>query len=209
MLKYDKIYYKNEMIFMDTKEKKKYYLVLLSMFVAGGLNAYTFFHCGEVFATMHTGNLIYTFINLITLNFSAIPKYVFSILAFLVGILAQHLIVEKLKCGRKICYALLPVLYVAGFIISITWENFIVANVLFSFGMGIQFQMTRSINSFVIANTMCSGNMRSMMECLGQYITTKDKKYLMGIRIYSTLIGMFIVGLVLVTVALKYIFQVI
>ena len=183
---------------MGIKESKKYYISLLSMFVAGGMNAYTFLHCGGVFATMHTGNLIYTFIDLATFNFAAIPKYVFSILAFLLGILAQHLICEKVKYGRKICYASLPVLYLIGFIISLTSKNFIIANVLFSFGMGIQFQMTRVIDSFAIANTMCSGNMRSLMECVGQYITTKDKKYLIGIRIYLTLIGSFIVGLVFI-----------
>ena len=191
---------------MEIKERKKYYISLLSMLFAGGLNSYTFLCCGEVFATMHTGNLIYLFINLATLNFSAIPKYIFSILAFLVGILAQHLICEKVKYGRKICYASLPILYLIGFIISLTWKNFIITNVIFSLAMGIQFQMTRAIDSFAIANTMCSGNMRSLMDCVGHYITTKDKNYLKGIKIYLTLIGSFVVGVAFVAQLVHIIF---
>jgi uncharacterized membrane protein YoaK (UPF0700 family) len=154
---------------------------------------------------MQTGNLIYIFINVASLNFAKLPKYIFSLLAFLIGIFAQHFIVLK-KNGDRVCYILIFSLYAVAVALSLTMENFILANALFSFGMAIQLQMTRSVSSFVIANTMCTGNMRSLMECFANYITTKDKKYLKGISIYASLICAFIIGIVTVTLIVNLCF---
>ena len=175
------------------------------MFVSGALDAYTLLLRGGVFAAMQTGNLIYFCINLVQGNFSLLYKYVFSIISFCLGIFSEHLI-KRFKNGTKICVALIILFYAVGFAIPFGDLNF-VANMIFSFAVAIQLQLIRSVDSFVIANTMCTGNLRSLVECVACLITEKGEraKYKRGIAIYSTLIFAFAVGVAVVAALVHYI----
>ncbi|MGM9645646.1 MAG: YoaK family protein [Eubacteriales bacterium] len=185
-------------------KKKIYIYSLLCMFVSGALDAYTLLLRGGVFAAMQTGNLIYFCINLVKGNFSLLYKYVFSIIAFCLGIFAEHLI-KRCKNGTKISVALIVIFYAAGFAIPYGKPDF-VANMLFSFAVAIQLQLIRSIDSFVIASTMCTGNLRSLVECVASLITEKGEraKYKRGIVIYSTLILAFMTGVAVVAALVHY-----
>ena len=175
------------------------------MFVSGALDAYTLLLRGGVFAAMQTGNLIYFFMNLVQGNFSLLYKYIFSIIAFCLGIFSEHFI-RRCKGGAKISVAVIVVFYVIGFAIPYGNLNF-VANMLFSFAVAIQLQRIRTVNSFAIANTMCTGNLRSLIECVASFITEKGEraKYRRGIIIYSTLILAFVTGVAVVTALIHYI----
>ena len=78
---------------------------------------------------------------------------------------------------------------------------------IFSFAVAIQLQLIRSVDSFVIASTMCTGNLRSLVECVACLITEKGEraKYKRGIAIYSTLIFAFAVGVAVVAALVHYI----
>ena len=78
---------------------------------------------------------------------------------------------------------------------------------LFSFAVAIQLQLIRTVDSFAIANTMCTGNLRSLIECVSYFITEKGAraKYRRGIVIYSTLILAFVTGVAVVTALIHYI----
>lgn len=94
--------------------------IFLSFAVAGGfLEAFTYLLHGGVFCNAQTGNLVLFTLNLCTGEFSNASRYLFSILAYLFGILVSAILPTILK--RKH-----PYIAVAGFeIIALAAISFI------------------------------------------------------------------------------------
>lgn len=179
-------------------EKKKYFPALVLIFIAGGLDAFCYLMHDGMFAAMQTGNMIQIAIKLARCEYGEIGKYVLSIFAFVLGIVAAHFL-TKLKSFEIIAIASSVACYIIGLFV----ESNSISNLIIAFGVAIQLQIIRSISGFAIATTMCTGNLKGFSECVGQLITTKDKKYLLGMLIYSTLIisfmlGVFVVALIIV-----------
>ena len=149
-----------------------------------------------MFAAMQTGNMIQIAIKLARCEFGEIYKYVLSIFAFVLGIVAAHFL-TKIKRYEIVSIAISVVCYIGGLLIPLGSLNSL-SNLIIAFGVAIQLQVIRSINGFAIATTMCTGNLKGFSECLGQFITTKDKRHLMGMLIYSTLIISFMLGVFVV-----------
>ena len=173
-------------------EKRKYFLSLALIFIVGGLDAYCYMLHDGMFASMQTGNMIKVAIKLASGDTSNIGSYFLTMATFALGILVAHLI-SKRKHFELISITGALICYVIGFLIPLGSLNFL-ANLIMAFGVGVQLQAIRSIWGFPVATTMCTGNLRSMSECIGQLILTKDKRNWFGIFIYSTLIIAFIIG---------------
>ena len=173
-------------------EKRKYFLSLALIFIVGGLDAYCYMLHDGMFASMQTGNMIKVAIKLASGDTSNIGSYFLTMATFALGILVAHLI-SKRKHFELISITGALICYVIGFLIPLGSLNFL-ANLIMAFGVGLQLQAIRTINGFAVATTMCTGNLRSMTECIGNLIMTKDKKYARGILIYSTLILSFVIG---------------
>ena len=173
-------------------EKKKYFSALILIFIAGGLDAFCYIMHDGMFAAMQTGNMIQIAIKLAKCEFTELGKYFLSIFTFVLGIVAAHFI-NKLKRFEIISIGISFVCYIAGLLIPVGCLNWL-SNLLIAFGIAIQLQVIKSINGFSVATTMCTGNLRGFSECVGHYATTKDKKYLLGMLIYSTLIISFMLG---------------
>lgn len=181
-------------------EKKKYFFALFLIFIVGGLDAYCYILHDGMFAAMQTGNMIQIAIRLASGRYMETGKYILAILSFVLGIVCAHFL-EKTKNFGKIAISLAFLCYAVGFALPIGKLN-ILANSIMSFGVAIQLQVIRSINGFVVATTMCTGNLRGFSECLSSRITTKDKKYSLGMLIYSTLIISFMIGVFAVAMAI-------
>lgn len=174
-------------------EKKKYFPALILIFIAGGLDAFCYLMHDGMFAAMQTGNMIQIAIKLARGQYTEIWKYCLSILAFILGIVAAHLL-TKVKKYEIVSIAIAVGCYVIGLFVP----SNCISNLIIAFGIAIQLQIIRKINGYAVATTMCTGNLKGFSECLGLYITTKEKKNLTGMLIYSTLILSFILGVFVV-----------
>ncbi|MBQ8739201.1 MAG: DUF1275 domain-containing protein [Clostridia bacterium] len=177
-------------------EKKKYFLSLFLMLTVGALDAYCYMLHGGMFASMQTGNLIKIAIKLATGDYSGLYAYFLTIISFTLGILVAFFVMAKVKKGSHILIGSAYALYIIGILIPLGNLNFL-ANLIMAFGVGLQLQAIRSINGFAVATTMCTGNLRSMTECIGNLIVKKDKHQALGVLIYSTMIIAFTLGVFL------------
>ncbi len=173
-------------------EKKKFILSLFMIFVIGAMNSYTYFLRGEVFASMHTGNIIKACFDMAAGKFSTLYKYLIPIIGFTSGIIS-HYFITKAKRTTLICSLIIGACYVGGVLIPYGILDFLAITVL-SFGVGVQLQLVRRVNGVDLATTMCTGNMRSMCERFAKFIDTKDRTLLVGIFTYLAIIATFAVG---------------
>lgn len=182
-------------------EKKKYFYSLILIFLVGALDAYCYMLHDGMFASMQTGNMIKVAIKLAHGDLSNIWSYLLTMLTFAIGIIVAYFIVRK-KRGDVISVLVALGCYLIGILIPLGKLNFL-ANAIMAFGVGAQLQAIREIDGFAVATTMCTGNLRSMSECIGKLVTTKDKKFAHGIFIYGTLIISFIIGVFLGALLIK------
>lgn len=173
-------------------EKKKYFISLALIFIVGALDAYSYLLHGGMFASMQTGNMIKIAIKLAYGDFQGLGSYFLTIFAFAVGIVVAQLLV-KLKHFQTVCVSIALGCYIIGIAIPLGELNWL-ANLIMAFGVGVQLQAVRSIWGFPVATTMCTGNLRSMSECVAALVTTREKKNWLGIFLYSSLIITFTVG---------------
>lgn len=173
-------------------EKKKYIISLLMILLIGGMNSYTYFMRGEVFASMHTGNMIKACFAVANREFSTLYTFIVPIIAFMLGIMTRYFLLSA-KHDTLICSVLICLSYIGGVLIPIGSLNFLAVTVL-AYGVGIQLQLIRKLNGVDVATTMCTGNLRSMTEMLAKLIKTKDRSYLLGILTYLSLITAFLIG---------------
>lgn len=174
-------------------EKRKYFISLILIFIVGALDAYCYLLHNGMFASMQTGNMIKVAIKLANGDFQGLGSYFLTMIFFAVGIVVAFLIIAKLKHSEGISIAIALACYIIGILIPLGTLNSL-ANLIMAFGVGVQLQAIRSIWGFPVATTMCTGNLRSMSECVGKLIVERDKKCWIGIFVYSTLIVTFCVG---------------
>ena len=181
---------------------------LLLTAVGGFFDAYTFVNCDGIFANAQTGNLIFVGIDLIEGNFSEVLHYSIPILSFVIGVLVSKFIETKYKelSIFKHIYMLLLIQIVALIIISIKHEYFgvDVRPIVISFICAIQFDGFRKVNNLVFASVFCTGNLRSMSEHLYKYFILKKKESKMPFLIYSSVITVFLLGVLLGAAMSKY-----
>lgn len=177
-------------------EKRKFFPAIFMIFIAGGLDAYSYILRGGVFLTMQTGNLVQIGIRIARGEFYSTLYFLAPIFSFVLGIAIATFVYKK-KHGVKITAALAAIAYIVGILLPLGGVPDMLANGAIAFGAAVHLQIIKSINSFPIATTMCTGNMRSLAECIGERISTKDKKYSLGILIYSSLIISFTLGVLI------------
>ena len=191
---------------LPVHEQLMFCLLLTAM--GGFFDAYTFVNCGGIFANAQTGNLIFVGIDLIEGNFSEVLHYSIPILSFVIGVLVSKFIETKYKelSIFKHIYMLLLIQIVALIIISIKHEYFgvDVRPIVISFICAIQFDGFRKVNNLVFASVFCTGNLRSMSEHLYKYFILKKKESKMPFLIYSSVITVFLLGVILGAAMSKY-----
>ena len=77
-------------------------------------------------------------------------------------------------------------------------------NVIISFIAALQYQGFKKIHGVNGATTMCTGNLRSSMEFLSQFIMTRDKKSFYNFLVYIGLISFFAIGATLCAVLVHF-----
>ncbi len=156
---------------------KKLAFHLSMMFVGGAIGAFSLLTCG-VFANMQTGNLIKLFIAFADgFNIETITQCVLPIVGFILGVVYIKFL-EKQKYINQIALISETVMVVAvAFISNSFWLN-ITKSILLSFCAGCQLQAFHLFEGKFFATTMCTNNMRSIVDLAFDGVRQKDKKKL-------------------------------
>lgn len=181
---------------------------LLLTAVGGFFDAYTFVNCDGIFANAQTGNLIFVGIDLIEGNYRDVIHYLIPILSFIIGVLVSKFIESKYKelSIFKHIYMLLLIQIFALLVIFIKYKFFglDIRPIVISFICAIQFDGFRKVNNLVFASVFCTGNLRSMSEHLYKFVVLKKKESKIPLVIYSTVIAVFLSGVILGAAMSKY-----
>lgn len=184
---------------MKKQKSESMFLMLLITFSGGLQDAYSYWVRGKVFANAQTGNIVLLAQAVFEKQVSLGLKYLFPVLAFLLGIFLSEWFRVKLKYNTKIHWRQVVLLIecvlltlVAFIPLSLTWNP--LANALISFSCAMQVQAFRSVQKHPYASTMCIGNMRSGMEALVHYVADKHIQKLQSALLYFMVIGVFFIG---------------
>ena len=181
---------------------------LLLTVMGGFFDAYTFVNCGGIFANAQTGNLIFVGIDLIEGNFGEVLHYLIPIFSFVVGVFVSKFIEHTYKelSIFKHIFMLLLIQMTALIVISIKHQFFgiDVRPIVISFICAIQYDGFRKVNNLVFASVFCTGNLRSMSEHLYKLVVLKKQESKTPLIIYSTVISVFLFGVILGAAMSKY-----
>ncbi|MBO5109969.1 MAG: DUF1275 domain-containing protein [Clostridia bacterium] len=175
--------------------RRKHWIFVLSAFGMGLFNSYSYVFRGQSFATMETGNMMMFSYYLINGNYAVLYRYVISILSFTVSCILLEVL--RRKKVRNYHTALLAVELTLTSVILFLPDGDLftaLANAMGGFVGASHLQLFRTLDGYSVTTTMCTGNLRSLTNCIGDWIVNKDKKPLHGVRIYATLILTFILG---------------
>ncbi|WP_409968798.1 YoaK family protein [Bengtsoniella intestinalis] len=168
--------------------------------VGGYMDGYSYLLRDGAFATMQTGNMIYTVLSLTGYLPDGAMKYLLSIVAFSVGVmvavqLQRHMGTDS-QWQQRILLLEIGLLLVVGCIPLGRWN--LLANVIISFVAAMQTQSFKTMgNHAPYATTMCSGNLRSFSEqCCTAY---KDPQARVRCLQYLLIITCFVSGVFFAT----------
>lgn len=163
--------------------------------VSGGLqDSYSYFVRGKVFANAQTGNLVFLASGLADGDIGKVIHYLLPLCSYLLGIyltaqFKQRYKHQKIHWRQWILMMEILILSVTPFI---PWD--LMANCLISLSCAMQVQAFRKLHGKPFASTMCMGNMRSLMEQLSHYQSTKNPAHLKSAKDYGGVILLFVLG---------------
>ncbi|MDO4661984.1 MAG: YoaK family protein [Tissierellia bacterium] len=182
--------------------------IILNLILAlsgGAMDSYSYIYRGKVFANAQTGNIILFGINISRGNYKDAIRFLFPIIAFVLGIVIADIIRIKIKeesiHWRQISIVMeIFLLFISSFI-SRNYNQ--IANFLISFACGIQVESFRSVRGNSVATTMCIGNLRNGTNYLDKYIVTRNAKFLKKSIIYFLIILFFAIGAIIESILIE------
>lgn len=169
---------------------------ILLAFTGGFMDAYSYICRDGVFANAQTGNIILFGINLSEGNYDVSIRYLFPIVAFILGIVLTNAI--KFKFSKNFIHwkqvAILIEALALGIVAFMPQSMNLFANSITSFACAIQVESFRTIRGNGVATTMCIGNLRSATENLCNYINTKENSKIKNGILYYSIILFFVFG---------------
>lgn len=175
--------------------------------VSGGMmDAYSYIMRDEVFANAQTGNMLLFGVHISQGEFHLAMRYLFPILAFIVGIMTSDIV--RTKFNKRLHWrqnAVLVEAVILTFVGFIPLNMNLLANSLTSLACGIQVESFRKIHGRGIATTMCIGNLRSATQNMCDYIYKHDKKNFRNSILYFGVISCFVLGAIIGNICIKHI----
>lgn len=166
--------------------------------ISGGFqDAYTYNVRDEVFANAQTGNIVLMSQRFMQGEWITGLRYLFPVLAFMLGVLVAEKIGHRYKKAQKIHWRQIIVmieifiLILVGFVPA---RYNIIASVLVSFSCAMQVQSFRKVHGYGYASTMCIGNLRSGTESLSVYMRERNREALKKAMHYYGIIFIFALG---------------
>lgn len=168
--------------------------------VGGMLDAHTFLFRGKIFANTQTGNIVFLALSVSNQNFSKTLNYIFSLIAFIIGIflteILKHFFKNKILMFVNIVI-LIEILFLA--LLAFFPENFLnnVVISIISFVCSMQTNGFRTVHGSLYASTMCTGNLRSASANFLNFVLLKNKQQGLVCLRYVIILFAFFVGVVL------------
>lgn len=187
---------------MSRLQKSETLLVGMVLAVAAGmLDAYTYLVRSGVFASLQTGNIIFTAIALAEGDFASMFYYLASIISFAVGVFITECIRGKFMYNPRIHWRQI-VLVVEIVVISLSvlvplGELNYIATCMIAFVCAMQIESFRKINGAPAFTTIMTGALRSATQNLYNATIQHDKHARQRTLQYLTVIASFVVGVVI------------
>jgi uncharacterized membrane protein YoaK (UPF0700 family) len=189
----------------DTEKTRTVWFALLLTLTNGFLDAHTYFTRGGVFANVQTGNVIFFAIDLSERHVAAALAHVWSMLAFLAGIV----VAAHIKSGRVDRMLSRPLLWTMGVqAIALAGIGFVPASAPHSlvtvpicFLAAMQIGLFRNIGDLAYLPVATTGNMMRFAEAGYDGFVERNSESRRAFAIYGALIGSFAMGAVLGAIA--------
>ncbi len=195
MLPFDKKFIQSEIKHHHHGQMSESFLTAAFLSLSGGLqDAYTYVFRGNVFANAQTGNIVLLSQNIYEKNYHVSLRYIIPLIFFAFGIIIAEYIRESYRYSKYMHWRQLVLIFeiILLFIVGFIPVKFnVMANALVSFSCAMQVQTFRKVNGYAFASTMCIGNIRSAMESLYMYSTSRDKNLLKKTLRYIEIIFLF------------------
>ena len=166
--------------------------------VGGFLDAYTYLSRGKVFANAQTGNMVLLGVRLCERDWTGALGYLVPILAFALGVLAAEWIRKRRRSPERFHWRQAVLAMEIAILVPIAFVPDGAANpyvnTAVSFVCALQVQAFRTMHNLAYATTMCTGNLRSGTERLGQYLATRERAARNDALKYYAVIVLFIAG---------------
>mgnify|MGYP003571360539 CR=1 FL=1 len=173
--------------------------IILS-FVGGILDVYCLFNF-NVYATLHTGNIIKLVTNLVDGNISMFLATLFILIAFSVGIFFVNWFEKRHeKTGMKASLVMSIILLVLAMCVPNDTAPGILSNLKFLAATIFGFEGAFILHSFVkfgdysYSATTMTANINRLVTNVYNRVSTKDKKYNLGIFVYLLIFAFFMLG---------------
>lgn len=176
---------------------ESFILASLLTVIGGFLDSYTYYCRDKVFANAQTGNVVKIGMSLADGEFIKIFRYLLPIIAFSIGILITMYIKDNNK--TNIYWKQIILLFEAAIIIIVSFMPIktnlnIISNIMISFLCAMQSESFKKVLGNPFSSTMCTGNLRKVMEDLYSALKNKDMKSLKNAKYYFIIILFFILG---------------
>ncbi len=179
-------------------QKSDTFLLGAILSLSGGFqDAYTYVLRDKVFANAQTGNIVLMSQHFMSGEWAAGTRYLFPVLAFVLGIIASEQIGHRFKLSKKLHWRQIVLLLEIIVLMSVAFipENLnTLANVIVSFSCAMQVQAFRKVHGYAYASTMCIGNLRSGTESLSVFLREHNKESLVKALHYYGIIFLFAIG---------------
>lgn len=166
--------------------------------LAGGMfDAYGYLLRDGVFANAETGNIVLMGIAAFKLDWLTAGHYLLPIIFFALGVPAANLIRAKSTDNDRLHWrqVVLAIEIVTVFIVGFLPEELnVLANCMVGLTCSMQVQAFRKVDGHPFASTMCTGNLRSGMDALSNYLQTHKRKSLDASLHYFGIILTFALG---------------
>ncbi|GKV69225.1 membrane protein [Sporosarcina sp. NCCP-2716] len=154
-------------------------LTVLSTFLMGFIDAYTFLQQGGSFASAQTGNLVSLSAKLFSGNFKEAMGHVWVFAGFAIGAFAGEAVIERTedKGIKRYRYYLL-IQAIVLFLLAI-FQNQLTGNLmLLTLGALAGYELTtfRKFRGTSVNNGIMTGNTKNLMNHLYQFVFNGDKK---------------------------------
>ncbi len=182
----------------NTKIEQSLIFMILLTFSGGFINAYTFFVRGGVFVSMHTGNMAKAGIAMYEKNIADFLGAIIPIIGCTIGAIIYQLVKAKIKHksvyfqNQVSLWVELIALFSVAFI-PVGMFNEAIAFYL-AIATGYQLSTFRHYEGAVHNTTICTGNIRSLGQHIGDCIVNRDSETIISTAKYFILLFSFTFG---------------
>lgn len=190
------------MLFNNYKKDLTPYVFAMFAVIGGFLEAFTYVLHGGVFCNAQTGNLVMLVIDFVHGNFASGLRYLYSIMAYIVGIILSTLIPARFK---KVNW---PLVVTAVEIVVLAALAFIPMSVpdiytyvTVSFLCSVQYNTFTKLHGVALATTFCTNNIRQTIMHFVRGVSDKDRSEYKKSAIYAFIVLCFAAGVAVGVVA--------